>query len=77
MQRSPDAAERAKCALSERTEMRVHVAFITLIDNKPYDLDVTLTREKLVELTGRLVDRTIQVCGEVLEAKGLTPKRHR
>ncbi|MCE9671066.1 TIGR02266 family protein [Myxococcus stipitatus] len=74
MQRINDAAERAKCALSERSEMRVHVAFVTMIDDKPFDLDVTLTRQKLVELTEGLVDRTLQVCGEVLEAKGLGPR---
>ncbi len=74
MQRIHDAAERAKCALSERQDMRVHVAFVTMIDNKPYDLDVTLTRQKLIELTEKLVDRTIEVCDEVLKAKGLTVK---
>jgi molecular chaperone DnaK len=74
MQRLQDAAERAKCALSERSEMRVHVAFITMIDGKPFDLDVSLTREKLVQLTGELVDRSLQVCADVLDAKGLTPK---
>lgn len=72
MQRITDAAERAKCALSERTETRLHVPFITMIDNKPLDLDVVLTRQKLVELTGGLVDRTIKVCQEVLEARKLT-----
>jgi molecular chaperone DnaK len=74
MQRIHDAAERAKCALSERQDMRIHVAFVTMIDNKPYDLDVTLTRQKLIELTEKLVDRTIEVCDEVLKAKGLTVK---
>ncbi|HZI15221.1 MAG TPA: TIGR02266 family protein [Myxococcus sp.] len=74
LQRINDAAERAKCALSERTEMRVHVAFVTMIDGKPYDLDYTLTRQKLIELTEGLVDRTVQVCDEVMKAKGLTPK---
>jgi molecular chaperone DnaK len=74
MQRLQDAAERAKCALSERSEMRVHVAFITMIDGKPYDLDVRLTREKLIQLTEELVNRTLQVCADVLDAKGLTPK---
>ncbi|TSC26631.1 TIGR02266 family protein [Corallococcus sp. Z5C101001] len=74
LQRINDAAERAKCALSERSEMRVHVAFVTMIDNKPYDLDVTLTRQKLIALTEKLVDRTVQVCEEVLQAKGLGPK---
>src|SRR5262249_685396 len=74
LQRVVDAAERAKCALSERAEARVHVPFITLIDNKPFDLDVTLKRPKLIELTGGLVDRTLKVCEEVLQAKSLTPK---
>jgi molecular chaperone DnaK len=74
MQRINDAAERAKCALSERSEMRVHVAFVTMLDGKPYDLDVTLTRQKLVELTEGLVDRTVQVCDEVLKTKGLGPR---
>jgi molecular chaperone DnaK len=74
MQRIADAAERAKMALSERTEVRVHVPFVTLIDGQPFDLDVTLTREQLVQLTSALVERTVEVCGEVLQAKGLTPK---
>ncbi|WNG36903.1 TIGR02266 family protein [Archangium violaceum] len=74
MQRIQDAAERAKCALSERSQVRVHVAFLTMIDGKPVDLDVNLTREKLVELTEKLVDRTLEVCADVLDAKGLTPR---
>ncbi|WP_224249823.1 TIGR02266 family protein [Hyalangium gracile] len=74
MQRIHDAAERAKCALSERSDIRIHVAFVTMIDNTPYDIDVTLTRKKLIELTESLVDRTLEVCDEVLKAKGLTPQ---
>ncbi len=74
MQRIQDAAERAKCSLSERSQVRVHVAFLTMVDGKPVDLDVSLTREKLVELTEELVNRTLQVCADVLDAKGLTPK---
>ncbi|MGQ0508749.1 MAG: TIGR02266 family protein [Myxococcaceae bacterium] len=73
-QRVADAAERAKCLLSERQEMRVHVPFITMIHDNPYDLDVVLTRDVLVQILGTLVDRTLQVCSEVLKAKGLTPK---
>jgi molecular chaperone DnaK len=74
MQRVTDAAERAKCALSERSEIRVHVPFITMVDGQPYDLDVTLTRDQLISLTEKLVDRTLEVCDEVLKAKGLGPK---
>ena len=73
MQRILDAAERAKCALSERSEIRVHVPFVTMVDDKPQDLDVTLSREKLIELTEGLVDRTLKVCQEVLSAKNLQP----
>jgi len=75
MQRITDAAERAKCALSERREMRVHVPFITMIDNQPTDLDVVLTRDTLAQLTSDLVDRTLAVCDEVLKAKGLTTEQ--
>jgi molecular chaperone DnaK len=73
MQRITDAAERAKCALSERSEIRVHVPFVTMIGNKPHDLDVVLHRDRLIELTSRLVERTLQTCADVLRAKGLTP----
>jgi molecular chaperone DnaK len=74
LQRIQEAAERAKCSLSERSEVRVHVPFATMIEGKPYDVDVHLTREKLIALTEGLVDRTLQVCAEVLQAKGLGPK---
>ena len=74
LQRITDAAERAKCALSERSEIRVHVPFITMVDSKPYDLDVTLTREQLIQLTSGLVERTLKVCEEVLKAKDLKPQ---
>jgi molecular chaperone DnaK len=74
LQRVQDAAERAKCALSERSEVRVSVAFLMMVEGKAVDLDVGLSREQLVRLTGGLVDRTLQVCAEVLDAKGLTPQ---
>ena len=74
MQRLTDAAERAKCALSERHETRIHVPFVTMVDNKPIDVDETITRETLKQLTEGLVDRTLEVCKQVLDAKGLGPR---
>jgi molecular chaperone DnaK len=74
MQRLHDAAERAKCALSERGESRVRVPFVAIVDGHPVDLDVTLTREKLFQLTEGLVNRTLQICQDVLSAKNLEPK---
>ncbi len=74
LQRVTDAAERAKIALSETLEYKVRVPFIAMVGNKPYDLEATLSRSELVLLTGHLIDRTLKVCTEVLEAKGLTSR---
>jgi len=71
MQRVHDAAERAKIALSDRTEARVHVPFVTSHHGEPLDLELTMTRGQLVSLTRHLVDRTMAVCQEVLESRYL------
>jgi molecular chaperone DnaK len=74
LSRLVDAAERAKCALSERTEFPIQLPFLALQDGQPISLDTVLSREEIVELVEPLVDRTIQVCRDVLAAKGLEPK---
>jgi molecular chaperone DnaK len=74
LSRLVDAAERAKCALSERTEFPIQLPFLAMKDGKPVSLDVVLRRDDVVGLVEPLVDRTLQVCGEVLAAKGLTPE---
>ena len=71
LQRVTDAAERAKIALSEQLEVKVNVPFIALVGQNPYDLAATLTRAELVALTGHLIERTLAVCQEVLNARGL------
>ena len=73
LSRLVDAAERAKCALSERTEVAVQLPFLAMKDGEPITLDVTLTRDDVAALVAPLVDRSLQVCGEVLAAKGLSP----
>ena len=73
LQRITDAAERAKIALSERLTSQINVPFVTLIENKPCDLDATLTRKELEKLTQSLIDRTLRVCDEVLTNCGLKP----
>src|SRR6266436_3963266 len=70
-QRIADAAERAKIALSERLTMPVNVPFVTLVDDKPCDIDTTLTRAELEKLTEGLIDRTLRVCDDVLTNCGL------
>ena len=74
MQRLFDASERAKHALSEAQEARLHVPFATMIADKPVDVDFTLTRDELSELTRPLVERTLKTVDEVLGARGLKPQ---
>ena len=74
LSRLVDAAERAKCALSERTEFQIHLPFLATRDGAPIGLETALTREDVVRLVEPLVDRTLEVCREVLEAKGLGAK---
>jgi molecular chaperone DnaK len=71
LQRVTDAAERAKIALSEQLEYRVKVPFVAMVGEKAYDLEATLTRDELVRLTGHLVERTLKVCSDVLDAAEL------
>lgn len=66
-----EAAERAKIALSERPEARLMVSLVAVVNQRPLDLDLTLTRPLLDELTRRLIDRTIEVCQELLRARSL------
>ena len=73
LSRLVDAAERAKCALSERREFQVQLPFLSMKDGEPVALDVVLTREEIVQLVEPLVQRTLAVCREALDAKGLSP----
>jgi molecular chaperone DnaK len=72
LSRLVDAAERAKCALSERTEFAVQLPFLAMKDGRPLSLDASLSRPEVVGLVEPLVDRTIEVCREVLAAKNLS-----
>jgi molecular chaperone DnaK len=70
-QRIADAAERAKISLSERLTTQVNVPFVTLLGDKPADIDTTVTRAELEKLTEGLIDRTLRVCDDVLTNCGL------
>ena len=72
--RLADAAERAKCALSEQDTFPVHLPYLASVNGVPTALDVTLTRAELERLVAPLVERTIQTCARVLDDKGLDPE---
>jgi molecular chaperone DnaK len=71
-QRIRDAAEEAKVALSSCEAAALHVPYLCQDPaGRDVDLRVEVTRGELEALTGRLVERTLEVCLETLSAKGL------
>lgn len=73
MQRLRDAAELAKCALSEKDETIVRLPFFAAVDNTPKDLEVHLSRNLLEQLVAPLVERSMKVAARVLVKAGLRP----
>jgi molecular chaperone DnaK len=59
LQRLYEAAEKAKIELSSTQETQINLPFITAVEGQPKHLDMKLSRSKLTELTGELLDRTV------------------
>lgn len=72
MQRLKEAAEKAKKELSTTTTTNINLPFITMNQDGPKHLDVTLTRAKFDELTSDLVDRTMTPVRQALSDADLT-----
>jgi len=74
-QRLRDAAEETKVALSAADRAVAAVPYLCRgSDGRVVDMKVEVTRAELEALTTRLVDRTLEVCRDVLATKGLAPK---
>lgn len=72
LQRLKEAAEKAKCELSSNLQSEINLPFITADASGPKHLTMTLTRAKLEQLVGDLVQRTITPCKKALEDAKLT-----
>ncbi len=59
LQRLKEAAEKAKCELSSSQQTEINLPFITADASGPKHLNVTLTRAKLEQLCGDLIERSI------------------
>lgn len=59
LQRLKEAAEKAKCELSSMASTTINLPFITATSEGPLHLEITLTRAKLEELIGDLVELTV------------------
>jgi molecular chaperone DnaK len=72
MQRLKEAAEKAKIELSSTTESEINLPFITADANGPKHFTYTLTRSKLEQLVGDLINRTAGPCEAALKDAGLS-----
>lgn len=71
LQRIRDSAEKAKIELSSTLETEINQPFITQGANGPLHLTMKLTRAKLEELVGELVDKTFGPVEQALKDAGI------
>jgi len=72
VQRLREAAEKAKSELSSTGSTEINLPFITADATGPKHLNVKLSRSKLEELTGKLVERTLDPCKSCLRDAGVS-----
>ena len=72
LQRLKESAEKAKCELSTVLQTEINLPFITADASGPKHLNITLTRAKLEQLVGDLVEKSIGPCRQALSDAGLT-----
>jgi molecular chaperone DnaK len=73
LQRLKEAAEKAKIELSTMMQTEINLPYITADASGPKHLVMTLTRAKLEQLTGDLVERTLGPVRQALTDAGLNP----
>ena len=71
LQRLKEAAEKAKIELSSATQTEVNLPFITADASGPKHLVVNLTRAKLEQLVGDLIEKTLEPCKAALRDAGV------
>ncbi len=73
LQRLREAAEKAKIELSSMIQTEINLPYLTADASGPKHLVLTLTRAKLDQLTGELVEKTLGPVQQALSDAGLTP----
>ena len=71
MQRLRDEAEKAKIELSTAQEVDINLPFLTADADGPKHFEHKLTRAKLEDLVGELIDKTVSPCEKALKDAGL------
>jgi molecular chaperone DnaK len=73
LQRLKETAEKAKCELSTTLETDINLPFITADSSGPKHMNIKMTRTKLEQLVGILVEKTTEPCKKALEDAKLKP----
>lgn len=74
LQRLKEAAEKAKVELSSAMSTDINLPFITADANGPKHLNINLTRSKLEQLIGDLIESTAGPCQSALKDAGMKPE---
>ena len=72
LQRLKEAAEKAKVELSSAQQTDVNLPFITADASGPKHMTISITRAKLEQLVGELVERTLGPLRQALQDAGIT-----
>jgi len=75
LQRIKDAAEKGKKELSTVTQTDINLPFITADASGPKHLNTTLSRAKLEQLTGDLIERTLEPVRQAMNDAGISPSQ--
>jgi len=75
LQRLKEAAEKAKCELSNTLQTDINLPFITADASGPKHLNINLSRATLEELTDDLIERTRGPVKAALKDAGLSPNQ--
>ncbi len=75
LQRLKEGAEKAKVELSTVMQTEVNLPFITADASGPKHLNITLSRSKLEQLVGELVESTVGPCRQALEDAKVTAEQ--
>jgi molecular chaperone DnaK len=73
LQRLKEAAEKAKIELSQMMETEINLPFITAGANGPIHMQQKLTRTRLEQLMGDLLDRSMKPVRQALEDAKMSP----
>ncbi|MCD6400636.1 MAG: molecular chaperone DnaK [Anaerolineales bacterium] len=73
LQRLKEGAEKAKIELSSMMQTEINLPYITADANGPKHLVMTLTRAKLEQLTGDLIEKTMGPVKSALDDAGVKP----